>query len=529
MDFTELVEGLQWPGAFPHPADDLRVHRTHISVVLLAGDFAYKLKKPLDLGFLDFSTLEKRREACEAEVRLNRRLAPEVYLGVVPVTPGPDGPRFGGEGEPLEYAVRMRRLPPEATAAARLERGELDAGPLGRVARRIARFHGEAESGPEIARYGRWEVVAGNARENFEQTAGHVGDVVTAAVHARTRELTERELARCRPAIRERADRGVPRDTHGDLLLEHVYLFPDREPPGDVVIVDCIEFNDRFRYADPVADAAFPVMDLVVRGRRELARRFADAYFEAADDRGGRDLLELYVAYRAAVRAKVKGIAARQEDAPPEERREARRRARAHWLAALGTLEAPERRPALVLVGGLPGTGKSTLARGLADRAGFRVISSDRTRKALAGLPPDADASAPFGRGLYDEGWDDRTYRACLEEADRTLLEGGRALVDASFREERRRRAFVRLARRRTVPVLWLVCRADPGEVRRRLAGRRDGASDAGPEIYEEAARRWEEAGDEVRRVTRPVRCDRGEAAAVEAALAHLREAGLAP
>ena len=529
MDFPELIERLQRPGAFPHPADDLRVHRTHISVVLLAGEYAYKLKKPLDLGFLDFSTLEKRRRACEDEVRLNRRLAPDVYLGVVPVTAGPDGPRFGGDGELLEVAVRMRRLPPEATAASRLERDELRAEALVRIARRIARFHGEADSGPEISRFGRWDVVAGNARENFEQTAAHVGDVVAAPVHRRARRLTERSLHRLRPLIEARASRGVPRDTHGDLLLEHVYLFPDREPPGDVVIVDCIEFNDRFRYADPVADAAFPVMDLLVRGRRGLARRFADAYFEAAGDQEGRRLLDLYTSYRAAVRAKVKGIAARQADVPADERRTARRRARAHWLVALGTLAPPGRRPCLVLVGGLPGTGKSTLARGLAERAGFRVIASDRVRKTLAGLPVDADASAPFGEGLYDQSWHDRTYRACLEEADRALLRGERVLVDASFREDRRRRAFLRLARRRGVPVLWLLCRADPAEARRRLEERRGDASDAGPSIYREAARRWEEPGADVRRVLRDVRCEGGPEAAVDAALGHLREAGLAP
>lgn len=528
MEFPELIEGLQRPGAFPHPAEDFRVHRTHISVVLLAGDYAYKLKKPVDLGFLDFSTREKRRSACEAEVRLNRRLAPEVYLGVVPVTVGPDGPRFGEEGEVLEVAVRMRRLPPEATASARLERGEIDAEALARVARRVARFHREAASGPEIARYGRWDVVAENARENFEQTAAHVGDVVTAPVHRRARRLTERSLRRLRPLVEDRARRGVPRDTHGDLLLEHVYLFPDREPPGDVVIVDCIEFNDRFRYADPVADAAFPVMDLLVRGRRGLARSFADAYFSAADDEEGRKLLDLYTSYRAAVRAKVKGIAARQEDVPEGERRTARRRARAHWLVALGTLADPGSRPCLVLIGGLPGTGKSTLARGLAGRAGFRVVASDRVRKALAGLPPEADASAPFGEGLYGEDWNDRTYRACLEEADRALLRGRRVLVDASFREDRRRRAFLRLARRRGVPCLWLLCRAEPDRVRRRLEDRRGDASDAGPSVYREAARRWEEPGPGVRRVLREVPCDRGPEAAVAAALAHLREADLA-
>ena len=173
----------------------------------------------------------------------------------------------------------------------------------------------------------------------------------------------------------------MPRDTHGDLHLDHVYLFPDRAPPADLVIIDCIEFNERFRFADPVADMAFLVMDLAFHGRRDLARAFADAYFRASGDEEGRALLPFYTAYRAAVRGKVEGMELAEREVPEAERAAALVRARAHWLLALGELEEPGRRPCLVLVGGLPGTGKSTLARGLAEQAGFTVIRSDLVRR----------------------------------------------------------------------------------------------------------------------------------------------------
>lgn len=525
MDLPRLIDLLSAPSAYPHPVDAVEVRQTHISAVFLAGPYAYKVKKPLDLGFLDFTTLERRRHFCLEEVRLNRRLAPDVYLGAVPVSSRGAGLRMDGEGEALEWAVWMRRLPDRATLAHRLEAGEADPAVVDALARRLAAFHARAEAGDHVSACGRWRVVARNARENFEQTAAHAGPLVDPGPWERARALTEEHLAASRDLVEARARRGVPRDTHGDLHLDHVYLFPERRPPDDLAVVDCIEFNERFRYADPVADVAFLAMDLGFAGRRDLARGFCEAYLEAAGDREGEALLPLYTAYRAAVRAKVEGMKACEPEVAAADREAARQSARAHWLLALGSLEAPGRRPCLVLVGGLPGTGKSSLARALGSGAGFEVVSSDGVRKELAGLAPTDSGRAAFGEGIYAAPWNERVYGECLRRAEEGLARGRRVLVDANFKEERRRLAFLEAARRWAVPLLFLECRAPAAVVRRRLEERRGDASDADWGVYLRAAQAWEEAGPAVRAARRPLATGAGDP--VAAALEVLRREGL--
>src|SRR5438132_5623155 len=377
MGIVSLIKALSNPAAYPHQADAVQVHQTHISVVFLAGPYAYKIKKPVAMGFLDFSTLEKRRHFCEEEVRLNRRLAPAVYLGVVPVIRAGPTIRMEGEGEAIEWAVKMQRLPEEATLEKRLLRQKVDVPLIGALAGRVAAFHMIADHGEHISQFGRFDIVAHNMRENFGQAVPQVGVTVSPPVFERLRFLTEDALTRLRPLIEARSQAAVPRDTHGDLHLDHVYVFPERQPCGYLLIIDCIEFNERFRFGDPVADMAFLVMDLLFHGRRDLAQLFANAYFKAASDAAGCSLLPLFTSYRAAVRGKVEGFQLLEKEIPEQDRLAALTRARAHWLLALGELETPERRPSLVLIGGLPGTGKSTLARMLAEGANFQLIRSD--------------------------------------------------------------------------------------------------------------------------------------------------------
>lgn len=520
MSLPELIAALSEPAAYPAPAP-VRAVQTHISAVFLVGDVVYKVKKSVDLGFLDFSTLAKREHFCGEEVRLNRRLAPEVYLGVVPVVRTGAGLRVEAEGEPVEWAVKMVRLPEGVTLLDRLGHDSLTPAVLETLAGRLAAFHAAAERGPHIAEVGGFDTVAFNARENFRQSAGQIGRTVERPVFERLSDLTESALFALRPLMESRAARGVPCDTHGDLRLDHVYLFPDRPPPGDVVIIDCIEFNERFRFADPVADVAFLAMDLGVHGRGDLAGVLTDAWFRAAGDEEGRALLAFYSGYRAVVRAKVEGFAAGEPEVPTPARAAAAERSRRHWLWALGAMEPdPVRRPALVLAAGLPGTGKSTLAAALAERAGFALVRSDLVRKEL----PDR----PAGEALYSAEWSDRTYAECLRRAAEVVRGGGRVIVDANFREERRRAEFLSAARDLGVSSAVLVCTAEAETIRRRLDGRRGDASDADWAVYRKLAGLWEPPGPATRRVMHEIRTDLADVAADDAAIAALRAAGLA-
>jgi len=368
------------------------------------------------------------------------------------------------------------------------------------LASRIASFHAQAEAGPHIAEYGRLAVVANNARENFGQSAVHIGTTVSKSVFERAQALAEESLALHQSLVDRRAEHNIPRDTHGDLRLGHVYYFPNREPPGDLVVIDCIEFNERFRFADPVSDMAFLFMGLVYQGRRDLAQAFAEAYFSMSQDNEGRVLLPFYTSYRAAVRGKVEGLKLARPEISESDRAVALSKAKGFWLLALGELEAPIRKPCLILVGGLPGTGKSALAKTLAQHAGFRVIGSDVVRKELAGVGR-GECRSKFGQGIYTAEWTKRTYVECLHRAEELLFQGERVLVDANFREESWRRAFLEAATRWGVPGAFLLCRVAPDVVRTRLASRGDEVSDADWPVYLKAADAWEEPGT----VTQPV------------------------
>jgi predicted kinase len=317
---------------------------------------------------------------------------------------------------------------------------------------------------------------------------------VSEGVFNRVRALTEEHLLKRRTLIDERAALGVPRDTHGDLHLDHVYYFPEEAPPGDLVIIDCIEFSERFRYADPMADVAFLVMDLEFHGRRDLASIFEIAYALASGDTSGRPLVPFYAAYRAVVRAKVEGIELNEMEIAPAERHLAEQRARAHWLLALGELESPTRRPALVLIAGLPGSGKSTIARQIAEPANFHLLRSDVIRKELAGAAAQADSPAGFNEGIYSEAWTERTYAELLKRCEDLLWRGERVLIDANLRENRRRQVFFDCARRWGVLIIFIHCQAAADIVRARLEARRHehDASDADWKVYQQLEQTWQ-------------------------------------
>ena len=513
MSVTELIaliSALRRPEALGHPPDAaVEVVQTHVSVVFLVGDDVYKLKKPLDLDFLDYSTLERRRHFCALEVQLNRRLAPDVYLGVVEIRRDADGDvRVEGPGETIEVAVHMRRMPDEATLGARISGDEVDAETMRKIGARVLGFHRAARRGPDISTWATFTAVAANARQNFAQLAG-IG-LVNEHLLTRLERCTEEALSRHHDIIEARARRRVACDTHGDLRLDHVYLFPGEPAPRDLVILDCIEFSDQFRCADPIADLAFLVMDLHRVGRRALAEALLAGYFDAydaplaalpdeeVDERAeSRALLPLYTAYRATVRGKVEAFKAAEPEVGSAVATAAMVAAHRHLLLALQELQPPALRPCLVLVAGLPGTGKSTLARALAGE-GFVWVRSDAVRKQLAGVAPEASASAGANEGIYTPAWTERTYQRCLTLARASLLEGERVVVDANFKLAAQREVFAALARELGVPLQVFVCEADAATVEARLARRTGDVSDADADVYRLAAATWEPLAPEL-------------------------------
>jgi predicted kinase len=326
--------------------------------------------------------------------------------------------------------------------------------------------------------------------------------------------------------IERRAECNVPRDTHGDLRLGHVYCFSKRESPDDLIVIDCIEFNERYRFADPVSDMAFLYMGLAYQGRRDLAQAFADKYFSTSQDNDGRALLPFYTSYRAAVRGKVEGLKLARPEISENDRAVALSKAKGSWLLALGELEAPSRKPCLILVGGLPGTGKSTLAHALAQHAALRVIRSDVVRKELAGVGGEQCRSAP-GQGIYTAEWTKKTYTECLHRAEELLFDGERVLLDANFREENQRQKFLEAGVRWGVPTFFLLCETEPELVRTRLATRKGDASDADWVVYENAVEAWEEVGPETRSRLRTINTGDALELVIRRTLSMLRREGL--
>jgi len=468
---------------------EVELEETHISWVFLHPEEVFKVKKPVAMGFLDFSTPELRRQACEAEVELNRRLAPGIYRGVLPITRGPDGRhRLRGEGPAVDWAVEMRRLPLARRADQLLAAGHLGPEELEAIATHLASFHASARCDGETGHYGAREVIAGNVRENFEQTRETVADYISPAEAAEIEAWQLTFLAEHGPLFARRIETGRVRDGHGDLRLEHVYLEGD-----EVTIIDCIEFNRRFRFADVAADVAFLSMDLASRDRADLAEIFLAAYAREANDFDLYPLVDFYESYRAHVRAKVASfMAAGDGDLPRREMAAAE--ARHHYLLALACERRSLLPPVVVAVGGWIAAGKSTVARRLGQHLAAPVVDADRTRKHLLGVEATTPVHVGPFEGAYSATASIGVYAELRRRAGAVLASGRPVVVDASFRSRQERARFRELAREVGVPFTFVECRVSPEIARERLAlrDRERGVSDGRLEIFDAFHARFE-------------------------------------
>lgn len=543
VDFATMLNALARPEAFPGMAfpeqrskqggfsDDgsISVIQTHASAALLTPERVYKLKKPKDFGFFDYSTPALRRHFCGQEVRLNSRLAPQVYLGVAPVllfedsqvrfgpTCAPDDVPLPGSicdgGYVVDYAVVMVRLPDEATLEFRVRTGTASPSLLGEIGRYVATFHATSHTDEHIVSFGRLNVIRGNWEENLEQMKPYLSRTLDAVTYERITRYVRRFLEERHALFASRVREGRIRDCHGDLRLQHVYVLDETEAAAHhLAILDGIEFNERFRYGDVASEVAFLMMELEGASRYDLSHAFVESYVAETGDEALRELLPFYACYRACVRGKVLSFQLDEPEVPSAQREVARQEATALFELA-GSYASSPTRPTLLLVGGLMGTGKSTLALALQHELGWALFSSDTVRKHLAQLDPAQPQADAFGQGLYSSAKTAQTYQTLRGEASAALADGRSVLLDASFIRRVDRQTVADEAAKVGATVLFVECVCPREATLQRLTRRwkahvagsqamNEGAaraSDGRPDLYDAQSAVWEafDAGEE--------------------------------
>ena len=485
----DIATALIQPAAYSHPTGRIQHIQTHISHVFLAGDYAYKIKKPVDFGFLNYSTLTRRRYYCHQELKLNRQLCDDVYLGVVPIRELDGSLHVNGKhGKIVEYAVWMRRVPHERMLDQLIAAGKATKRMVEMVAARLVPFHRTAETSPAIAHYGDW-AIRYNHRENIGQWTPFVGRTLSEEKHRALLAYADAYFARKADILARRVKELRVRRVHADLRADAVLVGDD-----GVCIMDCVEFNRRINVLDVARDVGFFDMDLKYRGRPDLAAAFIRAYQGSANDPDLAEILPFYAYYSACVRGKVENFLLDIPGLPVAQKRAAAKRASQYWDLALNYAKTLP--PALLVITcGLSGTGKSTVANDLAREIGAMVISSDIVRKRLLGMKPSERAKEEYRRGIYARDVTDRTYKALMDEARPLLLVGKHVILDAAFLHRRYRGLARRLARETGAQLACLEVTAPQREVRVRLDQRvasGKGPSDGRWDIYLTQKRRYQ-------------------------------------
>lgn len=467
------LERLQYPGVFTHPVTHLEVRETHLSRIILTGLYAYKLKKAVKLAFIDASTLQRRRELCELELRLNHRLAPDLYVDVVSIVRDASGHLcFGGSGEIVDYAVRMRQFDTSQELHALLANRDVGVAELQALAVLLAKFHETAAVATDAMEYGSAaqtsDIVLNNLQQLRELWDDLRDDAQAAPELSRLITWTQDNLYRLAPQLDLRKRAGAVRECHGDLHARNIVRWQGKLTP-----FDCLEFDPKLRWIDIMNDVAFLVMDLVGHRRPDLAYAFLTRYLETGGDYQGVRLLSFYAVYRASVRAMVDALGARM----PAQHDEYVQRLRERMRTALQFIDRPT--PTLFIMHGASGSGKTWLSEQLIGLLPALRIRSDVERKRLGGVGPDSLQQQPVGEGLYRSEFSRRTYARLLDGAESCLQGGLSTIVDAAFLEVADRRLFFDLAARLNIPFLIVSCRAEPEILAARIVERQARHADA--------------------------------------------------
>jgi len=493
-----LIVAMMNPALYDHPVDRLELIETHISWVILTGPYAYKIKKPVNLGFLDFSTLEKRRFYCDEEVRLNRRLAEHIYLGVVSIIGPATQPELGSHGQDgvIEYAVKMVQFPQQAQLDRLLAAGKLRRLQLDSIAAMVADFHHHIEVADQTVVYGLPGQVYQPMAENFvqirEQYPAQHGEQVCLSLLDKLEQWSRIHFITLRPLLEERKEDGYIRECHGDLHLRNL-AWVDAAP----LAFDCIEFNPDLRWIDVISEVAFMVMDLQAREQPGFSQRFLNSYLEYTGDYAGCRVLAFYMVYRAMVRAKVNAIRSCQAGIEAAAKEHAEQALLQYLQLAQSCTETVE--PQLIITYGMSATGKTTVTQGLLEMLAAIRIRSDVERKRLFGLAAEQPAHAAAGEGIYTTAASQRTYRKLVELAGYVLDAGYTVIIDATCQKYEQRELFRQLASMKRVPYIILEFSASAETLRERIVSREKGASDADLAVLEGQIAHWQPLRDEER------------------------------
>lgn len=477
-----LIQQMQRAEFYPHPVREISVTQTHISWVILTGDYAYKVKKPANFGFLDFSTLAKRQRFCQEELRLNQRLAPALYLAVLPIRLNAQGEYGWGEaGEVVEYAVKMRQFDQQDLWLTCFEQGKLTVQDLENLGTQIAHFHQESPTDEYITSFGSVAMIKRVVDSNYDATASYTTDWGLAKEFREIQSFTDNYLETHQDWFIERQSLGKIRECHGDLHLGNICFFQ-----GRICVFDCIEFNEEFRLTDGVYDVAFLVMDLEFRGRQDLAYAFLNRYLELTGDYLAARLLPFYCSIRAYIRAKVNSFLSSDSGAPATLRQEAKITAIQYYRAAWNYSQ--KLKPQLFIMAGLSGSGKSTVARYLSQKYGAIHIRSDAVRKHLGGIPLQQKGGAE----LYTPAMTERTYGELLRLAVALLAAGQSVVLDAKYDRVNLRQQVCQAVGDLAISVRLIHTQAPVEVLRERLDLRTGDIADATADLVEQQGRDWE-------------------------------------
>lgn len=462
-----LIEQMLRSSFYPHwTQDTIELIQTHTAYVLLTGDYAYKVKKPVNYGFLDYSTLAARKHFVGEELRLNRRTAPEIYLATVPIYQVGETFSLSGEGEPVEYAVKMKQFPAGSLFSDLLVQGQLTPALMEALAHQVAEFHQRAAVSDRIKSFGTVAQIRAAFEQNYAQSKAYIGRGQTQQQLQETQAYTERLFADWQERFQRRIDHNKIRECHGDLHLRNICLWQNR-----IFLFDCIEFNEAFRYVDTMYDVAFPVMDCDARGRADLGNIFLNTYLEDTGDWEGAELLPLYLSRQAYVRAKVTSFLL--DDSAPDQTEKIQTQAQAYYTLAW---RYTQRQPGqLILMSGLSGAGKSTVARQLAQLINAIHVRSDAVRKHLAGVPLRQRGD----ESLYTPAMTEKTYGRLGNLGIHLAQLGYTVILDAKYDRTAARQAVLHQAQAANIPVSILVCHASEAVLRQRLQQRTGDIADA--------------------------------------------------